>query len=245
MKTKLLERPIGLHEVCNKVENNCNLYTNGYLLKPKPLLINLDSGQGRTTLLEYIVGMYKVNNVIKFQSGLIDYLEFSFDGANTTEQMKYVFNDYYNSWVYENYFTDVVVFDITEMLSHTSDIYYMKTFMSELDKVSKHCHLILFVKNKLNGKELDIMCKIEKQIRGEFVKVSSYTVPEMIQIIDKVLLSKRYNFLNSFDLHESIFEILDTDKVDLEQPIENIVEQVMNMMILERVPKLKGVQHVR
>ena len=77
MKRYDITKPIGLATPCKEIESTCS---NAHMykrcgLRPKHYIIPLDSGSGRTTLVEYMTDKYKEAGVLSFTSGLDDYIE--------------------------------------------------------------------------------------------------------------------------------------------------------------------------
>lgn len=93
MKHHEITKPIGLSTPCKEIESTCS---NAHMykrcgLRSNHYIIPLDSGSGRTTLIEYMTDMYKEAGVLSFSSGLDDYIEIAFDG--TLQQLKQAFAD--------------------------------------------------------------------------------------------------------------------------------------------------------
>lgn len=91
MKHYNITKPIGLATPCKEIEGTCS---NAHMyercgLRPKHYIIPLDSGSGRTTLVEYMTDKYKEAGVLSFISGLDDYIEIAFDGS--LQQLKQAF----------------------------------------------------------------------------------------------------------------------------------------------------------
>ena len=78
-----ITKPVGLNTPCMEIEDTCS---KAHMfkrcgLRPKHYIVPLDSGSGRTTLVEYMTDRYKKAGVMDFGSGLDDYIEVSFDGT--------------------------------------------------------------------------------------------------------------------------------------------------------------------
>ena len=131
MKHYDITKPIGLTTPCKEIESTCSkahMYKRCGL-RPKHYIIPLDSGSGRTTLVEYMTDMYKEAGVLNFPSGLDDYIEIAFDG--TLQQLKQAFSAIESAAVY--LYSKAQTTDYT--LLYWKLIYYRLRFPEEYRKV--------------------------------------------------------------------------------------------------------------
>lgn len=111
MRHNDITKPIGLKEACDAIEHICSM-AHVYKkcgMRPNHSIVQLDSGSGRTTLLEYMTDMFKQSQVLDFSSGLDDYLEISFDG--TLPQLKQAFSVIDSAAVYTNKYSNIIGMD--------------------------------------------------------------------------------------------------------------------------------------
>lgn len=185
MSTIQIQKPIGLRSVCTEIEKVCK---NAYRykrcgLKPDHLLIPLDAGSGRTTLVEYLTDMYKENGVLSFASGLDDYIEVSFDG--TLHQLKQVFSEIGSAAVYENEYANVIGMDITNLSLHMNETQFGE-FMSNCKRICENACVLFFVRSEPTKNEERLMEKLCESIDHiKRIRVKPYTEEEICRLIEK------------------------------------------------------------
>ena len=111
MTTNHTKIPIGLANAVAAIKKNidqAHIY-HRCGLKPPHYIINLDAGNGQTTLTEYIATSYADYGVRHF-GGLDMFLEYTLDGS--MEQLKKVFADIRACAVYTNEYEGVIAMDI-------------------------------------------------------------------------------------------------------------------------------------
>lgn len=122
MKYCKITKPIGLEDVCGEIEKICSeahVYKQCGL-RPPHLAIQLDSGSGRTTILEYMTDCFSETGVLDFNRSLDDYIELTFDG--TLQQLKQSFNTIDSAAVYTNGFCNIVGMDISAISQHLGEV---------------------------------------------------------------------------------------------------------------------------
>src|SRR5699024_10613320 len=91
-------------------------------LRPCHLIIPLDSGYGRTTLVEYMATVYKEYGVLDFTSSLDDYIEITFDG--TLPQLRAAFGLICSAAEYANAYENIISMDISALATHAGETQY-------------------------------------------------------------------------------------------------------------------------
>lgn len=213
MKCCNIEKPVGLHEVCEAVENvikNAQVYKKCGL-KPNHLLVNLDSGSGRTTLVEYIKNMFKATNVLGFKSGIDDYIEFEFDG--TLQQMRTVFSEIDSAAVYANEFKDLIAIGISEVANHLNEVQYTE-FIAKMKSVCEQALVIFFVHSTPSKNEERLIEKITNNIKNvEKVYVSKYTSEELACITEKAINEHGVDIEDYDEFHNLLTDVVELYKV--------------------------------
>ena len=137
MKHYDITKPIGLATPCKEIESTCS---NAHMykrcgLRPKHYIIPLDSGSGRTTLVEYMTDKYKEAGVLSFSSGLDDYIEIAFDGS--LQQLKQAFAAIDSAAVYTNEYCNIIGMDISGISAHLGET-QLSEFMRNCKRVCEH-----------------------------------------------------------------------------------------------------------
>lgn len=187
MKHYDIIKPIGLEIPCKEIENTCN---NASLYKrcgirPKHYIIPLNSGSGRTTLIEYMTDKYKQEGVLGFTSGLDDYIEISFDG--TLQQLRQAFAEIDSAAVYTNEYCNIVGMDISCISAHLGETQFSE-FIKNCKRVCEHACVIFFVHevpDRNEEKLLEKLCDAVDNIKR--LKVGPYTKEDICALIVKFI----------------------------------------------------------
>lgn len=187
MKHYDITKPIGLATPCKEIESTCsnaNMYKRCGL-RPKHYIIPLDSGSGRTTLVEYMTDKYKEAGVLDFTSGLDDYIEIVFDG--TLQQLRCAFAAIDSAAVYTNEYRNIISMDISGISAHLSET-QLPEFMKNCKRVCEHACVIFFVHTKPNRHEeklLEKLCETIDNIKR--LEVEPYTMKDICSLIAKTV----------------------------------------------------------
>lgn len=185
MKHYDITKPIGLATPCKEIESTCSkahIY-NRCGIRPKHYIIPLDSGSGRTTLVEYMTDKYKEAGILSFTSGLDDYIEITLDG--TLQQLKQAFAAIDSAAVYTNEYCNVLGMDISNIASHLSETQFTE-FLKNCKRVCDHACVIFFVHSTPNRNEeklLEKLCETVENIKR--LEVEPYTRDDMCALIIK------------------------------------------------------------
>ena len=153
MKHYDITKPIGLATPCKEIESTCS---NAHMykrcgLRPKHYIIPLDSGSGRTTLVEYMTDKYKEAGVLSFTSGLDDYIEIAFDGS--LQQLKQAFAAIDSAAVYTNEYCNIIGMDISGISAHLGET-QLSEFMKNCKRVCEDISALIIKTVEEHGIEI-------------------------------------------------------------------------------------------
>lgn len=203
-----IKKPIGLTNIIktiDKIVEDVDIYHHGGIIPS--FIINLDQGEGQTTVTEYITSSLQTYNVRNF-GGLDTYLEFILDGS--LDQMKEVFNTIDQSSVYTNNFEGVISFDVSKLADFVRE-YQTTYFLNELKKRSKFATCIFFVPSKGNDKIRELIEKIEDSINKEninFLKIKPYSYIEYTKIIESMILDNGIELVDEITTYNTLLQLV-------------------------------------
>lgn len=180
-------KPIGLKTICEEIENTCSkadLYKRCNL-RPGHWIVPLDSGSGRTTLLEYMAGRYKDAGVLAFMCGLDDYLEITLDG--TLPQLKKAFAAIDSAAVYTNEYRNIIGMDISGLAAHLEEV-QLTEFLKNCKQVCEHACVVFFVHTiptRNEEKLLEKLCETIDSVKR--LAVEPYTRDDLCALIVKTI----------------------------------------------------------
>lgn len=182
MTTNHMKVPIGLANAVAAIQKNieqAHIY-HRCGLKPPHYIINLDAGNGQTTLTEYIATSYADYGVRHF-GGLDMFLEYTLDGS--MEQLKKVFADIRACAVYTNEYEGVIALDISKLVNHVNET-QLDVFVNEISKISSSATLVLFVPSVMNRNVATLMGRIRDALDDvEILNIKPYVHEELVDII--------------------------------------------------------------
>lgn len=186
MKRYDIARPIGLATPCSEIERTCS---NAHLykrcgLRPKHYIIPLDAGSGRTTLLEYMAVRYKAAGVLRFTSGLDDYIEITLDGS--LQQLRQAFAAIDSAAVYTNDYCSMIGMDISGIAAHLGET-QLSEFMKHCRRVCEHACVVFFVHTAPSRNEeklLEKLCETVDNIKR--LEVEPYSKEDLCDLIVKM-----------------------------------------------------------
>lgn len=154
-------KPIGLENVCVKIEEIC---ANPYpykIVKPPHFAVALDAGNGRTTLLEYISDMLKSSGIIDFTGGVDDFLEVTLDGS--LAQLCLSVNAVNDAAFYNNgSYSGVIGIDVTRISAHQNET-QAGELESFIENIAESAIVVLFASTNLTASEEKFLTKIKNK----------------------------------------------------------------------------------
>lgn len=184
-----IKTPIGLEAIVERVEEICSNSAGHYRcgISPNHFLINLDKGNGQTTLTSYIADAFQEYGVRHF-GGLDTYIEYTLDGSMT--QLEDIF-DYINNSaaVYTNEYEGVIAMDVTA-LAAPGNAAQMAFFLKEIAHIGEHATFVFYVPAVINSSIANLIKKIREVFHNrdiEVIKVDAYSEQNLVEIIKEML----------------------------------------------------------
>lgn len=169
-------KPIGMKTLCEEVEKICKNPMPYKIAEVKPphLVIGLDKGNGRTTLLEYISDMFRNSGVIEHTGGIDDFLEISLDGS--LPQLNASIVEIHDAGFYNNgKFSGVIGLDVSKISTHQNEI--QATIVEKLiDEIKEYAVVVLFHPSNMTTTEDRYLTKIKDKFPDRIdIGVCTYT----------------------------------------------------------------------
>lgn len=208
MKHYDITKPIGLETPCKEIQNTCSkahMYKRCGL-RPKHYIIPLDSGSGRTTLIEYMTDMYKEAGVLDFGSGLDEYIEITLDGS--LQQLKQAFADIDSAAVYTNEYRNIIGMDISNISSHLGETQFAE-FLKNAKRVCEHACVIFFVHTSPSRNEEKLLEKLLDTVENiQRLEVDPYTNEDMCSLIEKAIVEHGIEIKRESVFHTELSEMV-------------------------------------
>lgn len=205
---KNIKTPIGLETIVGRVEEICSSPA-GHCrcgIYPNHFLINLDKGNGQTTLTSYIADAYQEYGIRHF-GGLDTYLEYSLDGSMS--QLEDIFDYIHDSAaVYTNEYEGVIAMDVTA-LAAPGNAAQMALFLKEIAHIGEHATFVFYVPAVINSSIANLIKKIREVFHDrdvEVIKVDAYSEQNLVDIIKNMLEEAGVEVVGNVD--DSIINIL-------------------------------------
>lgn len=183
MKQGQLTELIGLaplKDVLNGICENGAVYALSYAAPPH-FLLNLEPGNGQSTVARHIARVYQKANVRRF-GGLDAFLEFSLDG--TMAQMKQVFGDIKSSAVYTNEYEGVVALDISALAAHINEA-QADVFFREIKQIAAFATFVFYITPSAQRHAPRLAEKLCGAVENvEIIAFAPYTKRELAAMIE-------------------------------------------------------------
>ena len=198
-----MEEIIGLNEIkkCMARIQEQAAGAEHLLYKPPSFIINVSSGNGQTTITEYITEFLLDNRLREFHSRK-PFLEYRIDG--TFDQMIDVFYDISDNSVYVNRYSGVIAFDISS-LSHLLHQDVTRVFFEKLDETTRDATVILYYKAQ-SSKSEELVQRVMKMTGFINIKVKPYTKQDLAKI---AILNNLSSIDKEIEVEECYIDIMD------------------------------------
>lgn len=229
MYIREITKPVGLNALCEDVERVCNnaqIYICG--IKPKHMIIPLDSGCGRTTFIEYMTDMYKKHGIFDFSGSLDDYVEIAVDGSSSRNIVK-AFGNFKSAAMYRNYYENVAAIDIEGMSKYITSPQFV-AFINETNEICRNAYVVFFVSGSPSRNEEKLIKKIIDAVGKNNIymaETQKYTAEDICSIIEKTL--EEYGVLtdNNHKFHAALMGMVsDFDIVKPKEAVETAKELI-------------------
>lgn len=215
MKNTKIQKPIGFYELCSVIEEVCKKAQIYKRIKPPHLIIELDSGCGRTTCVQYIADMYREHGVLTFTSGLDDFLEITVDGSSP-QKIRDGFAAFSSAAVYENDYSGIAALDITDMANYLNST-QLNEFLNRIIHLCGTAVCVFFVSSRPSPKEEQLIGKLLARIdRVKRISYEALCVEDACRLLEKVM--GEYGVV--FEDHQFCFSTL--SHVVEERNIDNV-----------------------
>ena len=220
--------PVGLEPLVSKIQNIC-VCSDVYHrcgLKPNHYLINLDPGNGHSTVATYVSDAFHEYGIRHF-GGLDLFLEYTLDGSMA--QLRQVLNDIKACAVYTNEYEGVIALDISGLAAHLNET-QVSMFLKELPAIAEHATLILYVPSKLNRNIAQLIDKVSA-VLGEsldVISIEAYTEDNLVTIIKELINEAGVDLEETDDINDCILSAIrltgSTTLKDAKQLVQTMVK---------------------
>lgn len=227
MRKSVIERPIGLKSVCVEIQETC-LHRQMYRrcgLRPRHLIINMDHGSGRSTLIHYMTDMYKDFGVMDFESGLDDSIEVDLDGS--LAQLRQAFSIISDAAVYANEYKNIVAIDISKIAFHSSETQYTE-FLENVKYLCASACVVFFTRADMSRNEEKLVNTLCDQIDNiKRLSVEPYSKEDYARMVIRNLQNRDIELKNPKTVEEVVLKIIESEVVDTVKKAINLAEQLI------------------
>lgn len=220
--------PVGAEEVVFALAEVC---ANGAAHKhcsiaPPHFVINLDAGNGQTTITKYITETLSRNEIRHF-GGMDLFLEYMLDG--TMPQLKQVFGDIRTCAVYTNNFEGVVAIDITALSKYANEA-QAEFFLEEIKKVCRTATVILYTGGTPSRGVLSVVDKLKAAVRNvSVIHLDTYTPDELACIAERLLDEYGVSVDVSDEFHNALREVVTLEACRTVKDTMAVTERAVKM----------------
>lgn len=228
MKNEFCVAPVGAEEVVSALAEVC---ANGAAhrhcgIAPPHFVINLDAGNGQTTITRYIAETLLKNELRHF-GGLDPFLEYRLDG--TMPQLKQIFSDISTCAVYTNSFEGVVAIDITALSKYANEA-QAEFFLEEIKKVCRTATVILYTGGTPSRGVLSVIDKLKAAVRNiSIIHLDTYTPDELTCIAERLLDEYGVSVDASDEFHSVLREVVALEACQTVRDTMAVTERAVKM----------------
>ena len=178
---------------------------------PPHYIVNINAGDGRTTLLEYMADMYKNSDVMDFYSGLDDFIEIKFDG--TFSQFKKAEGEIDSAAVYYNSYRGIIGIDASALAVHKNETQWTE-YLNLVKEIAKDAIIVLFILQQPTKNDLFVAEETMKVVDNmEMVNVEPYSIDELASIVEKNIISKGVEIICYDEIHSILLNIIESKNI--------------------------------
>jgi hypothetical protein len=230
-------QPIGLEPMINLIQAACKqakIY-NRCGEKPGPFIINLDAGNGQTTLTTYAAEMF-YNAGIRPRNGREIFLEFTLEG--TMSQLKTVIGEIKANAEYGNgYYDGLIGIDIAKLDSHLNEA-QTALFCEVFEEISRQATLLLYVPSSVSKNTAFLISRLRASFgeKLQIVNLSPYTKENMADIVRRIIEDTGTELEQDDDNDRSILSAVENMGVKSVKDAKVLTKQLLSCADFERTP---------
>lgn len=226
-----ITRPIGLNSPCTEIESVCG---NAHLYsrcgkKPMHLIVPLDSGAGRTTLVEYLTDMYKAYGILGFTSGLDDYIEVTVDGSSTSKIVQ-SYAAFKEAAIYDNSYREVAAVAISDVAKNLNGP-QLPEFLKEAKALCDTACVVFFVNSEMSANEEKLVEKLIQHIGKSKIKridVEPYTVDDLCALAEKAVTERGIEINHYKVFHAALLDVVSTFHIRTVKDAVNLADDLLH-----------------
>lgn len=208
-----ITKPIGLNAICTLIEKNCieSVIYKKCGLMPPHYIVNINPGDGRTTLLEFMADAYKNSDVIDFHSGLDGFIEIKLDGSFS--QFKKAAGEIDSAAVYYNSYRGIIGIDASALAIHKNETQWTE-YLNLVREISKDAIIVLFILQQPTKNDLFVAEETMKVVDNmEMVDVEPYSKDELASIVERNIISKGVEIICSDEIHSILLNMVESKNI--------------------------------
>lgn len=226
-----ITRPIGLESPCTEIESVCG---NAHLYSrcgknPMHYIVPLDSGAGRTTLVEFLTDMYKAYGILGFTSGLDDYIEVTLDGSSTNKIVQ-GFATFKEAAIYDNSYRNVAAVVISDVAKYINGP-QLQEFLKECKALCDTACVIFFVNSEMSANEEKLVEKLIQHIGKSKIKridVEPYTVDDLCALAEKAVTERGIEINHYKVFHAALLDVVSTFHIRTVKDAVNLADDLLH-----------------
>lgn len=226
MKNAYSIAPVGVEEIITVLADVCeNSAAHKHCgIAPPHFVINLDAGNGQTTITRFITDTLSKCEIRHF-GGMDAFLEYTLDG--TMQQLKQIFCDIRTCAVYTNSFEGVIAIDI-KALSKCANEEQADFFLKELKDVCRTATVIMYTGGIPSRGEMSIVDKFKTAVRNiTTIHLDAYTPDELAYIAESLLDDYGVVAEGTDEFHDALCELMIVEKCQTVKDIITIMEHAV------------------
>ena len=191
-----------------------------------PLLLPLDSGNGRTTVLHYIADIFEESGRLEFEN-LDRVYELSLNESSSFEDaIDEVFYRIDSMCVYSNPidgFDGVISIDI----SNLTDESVIKSFAKNIELRRKNTAFVFFVSSEISADTKNMITKLQKYMPSvRLINLPDYSVSNLTHIAESI--GQKYGItLESEETRIALKKFISDCDIDSVKSLENLVCEII------------------
>lgn len=199
-----IRKPVGLETFVSRIEEICS-NPNAYHrcnVKPSHFLLNLDAGNGHSTVAAYVSDAFRTYGIRHF-GGRELFLEYTLNGSK--DQLIQVLDNIKDSADYTNEYEGVIAIDISGLAAHLNED-QVSIFLKELPAIGEHATLILYVPSSISRNMTLLIDKVCATLEDELevVKVEAYSEENLVAIIRELVKESGVDMEDGVDIDSCI-----------------------------------------